>query len=600
MSFSVDLWDGFDSIKEAFSSNCKVLKNLLNILTSYSNVIKDYCSGLDNLSKEFSELKEPPKVNSILEESIELLLSSFQKEKDIIKTHYEGLINKINEIQDEMNTLIQQTPAYFEQNIKNREIFSQTLNNLVSKQETYNKQCNDFSIFLAELEALRIAENTKMKNLIEKDEEEKQILKKTLDIKNDYINCIDETDKERIRFNQKTEEILYNLQKNYKTSIFLFHVSLKNFIKDKIKVTAEISEMNKENENNKYSKIVYEEITNDFILKNATKIFPMNHLEFIPYKPNKTIINPKLSKFNSLLAADKNNIFIQIKNYFNDNKINIYESEINSLIFNIKGTNTNTNLKNMKSKDPSSAKKDYKLKSNFIFINDFVFKLCNSSEITIHNNKKDKKVEINSDEKTMYNTLLSRFIDLISFNNKEHDNNLQCFMKLVAYYRSKGFFLLNEASYTIFVNIFNYILANYKSINILIKNTILFSQTLYKIENDDKIYVLNSLKDHSTFNDIETWHRVINYNLSLSLKINNYSLNISNKEEYINNLNKVALNIIISYLYDLKLSTTDENIYKEVKNYYVTLYGLDEKSIEIEVKKLIDANKNAQNKKEKK
>ena len=123
------------------------------------------------------------------------------------------------------------------------------------------------------------------------------------DFKNDYINCIDETDKERIRFNQKTEEILYNLQKNYKTSIFLFHVSLKNFIKDKIKVTAEISEMNKENENNKYSKIVYEEITNDFILKNATKIFPMNHLEFIPYKPNKTIINPKLSKFNSLLAA---------------------------------------------------------------------------------------------------------------------------------------------------------------------------------------------------------------------------------------------------------------------------------------------------------
>ena len=115
------------------------------------------------------------------------------------------------------------------------------------------------------------------------------------------------------------------------------------------------------------------------------------------------------------------------------------------------------------------------------------------------------------------------------------------------------------------------------------------------------------MKNHAIFNNTETWHRAINYNLSLSIKNNNnYSLNIPNKEEYINSLNKVVKNTIISYLYDLKLSTSEINIYEEVKNYYVSIYNLDEKYIEEQVKILYgeltknNEDKNGINKKEEK
>ena len=104
----------------------------------------------------------------------------------------------------------------------------------------------------------------------------------------------------------------------------------------------------------------------------------------------------------------------------------------------------------------------------------------------------------------------------------------------------------------VLVNIFSFILVNYKTSNNIIKNIILFGQTFYRVDNNsnNKIYVLNGLKNHTAFNNAETWHRTINYNLSLSIKNNNnYSLNITNKEEHLASLNKVVQNIIISYLY---------------------------------------------------
>ena len=168
-------------------------------------------------------------------------------------------------------------------------------------------------------------------------------------------------------------------------------------------------------------------------------------------------------------------------------------------------------------------------------------------------------------------------------------------LSILGFHRSKGYFELNENAYKIFINIFNYILVNFKTYNNIIKNIILFSQTFYKLDENNpnnKIYLLSGLKNHAAFNNIETWHRVINYNLSLSLKNNNYSLNIANKEEYMKNLNKIILSNIISYLFDLKLSTNDKNVYEQVKNFYIIIYKLDKKYIEEHINKLLTDTEN--------
>ena len=86
MSFSVDLWNGFDIIKSSFTLNIKKLNQLIQILLSYSSYIKDYSKNLMNLYQTSKESlgKEDP----ILDNSINLLISSFKKESEIFYNHY--------------------------------------------------------------------------------------------------------------------------------------------------------------------------------------------------------------------------------------------------------------------------------------------------------------------------------------------------------------------------------------------------------------------------------------------------------------------------------------------------------------------------------
>ena len=621
MSFSIDLWHGFDVIKSGFSSIHKKIKQILDILTIYSSLQKEYCKGLEDLHKEIKDNGDKDKdiqnQNSLLDESLLLLLSSLKEESEKYKNYYNNvnkIIDQLKEALDKMNF-----QKYFTENIQNTESFNSELSTLISRQEEYNKSFKELCICLAENEANKILKNNPGKELI--DNKNKKVNKKNnptiidyktkidsllevvLDNKNEYLDCLVETDKEREKFNKKTEDILINLQKQFKTYICMFQNSINNFIKDKINTYNDIIEINKENEKNNYSKINYKTQILDFVTKNATKIFPMNKLEFIPYKLNKNEIIQKLDKYD-LSKNDENTIFNEVKNYINNNKINTYENEsfLNSITTDkIKKVYTIDNkLKESKTLDKRASYSLKMTKSNFTYIKDFVFKLCNSNEVSLKN-------EINtniSEERYTYNNLLFRFMELISINNKDHREYLEFFIKIMSYYRSKGYFILNDSSYKIFVNIFSFILVNYKKSNTLMKNIILLSQTFYKVDknSNEKIYLLNGLKDHSTFNDIETWHRAINYNLSISIKNNNnYSLNIPNKNEYIKNVNKLAANTIISYLYDLKLSTSKSMVYDEVKKFYLTIYELDEKLIEDQMESIFgDINNVADDKKNKK
>ena len=131
---------------------------------------------------------------------------------------------------------------------------------------------------------------------------------------------------------------------------------------------------------------------------------------------------------------------------------------------------------------------------------------------------------------------------------------------------------------------------NYKNSYDYVKNVILLAQTYYKGNDkseNEKVYLLNGLKNHAVFSEEETWHRAINYSLSLSIKNNNpYSLNITNKEEYVKNLDKIAINIIISYLYDMKISTSDENVYENIKHFYSKIYKIDENILNQQINSL--------------
>ena len=56
MSFCVDLWNGFEDIKEKFKITHRQIKYFNRLLNTYITFERDYIRNLDNLYKEFKDI----------------------------------------------------------------------------------------------------------------------------------------------------------------------------------------------------------------------------------------------------------------------------------------------------------------------------------------------------------------------------------------------------------------------------------------------------------------------------------------------------------------------------------------------------------------
>ena len=622
MSFNVDLWNGFEVIKSSFDSNLNKLNQLINTLDSYSFFIKEYYTNLFNLYSSTNKIIN--KDNSTFDNLLYLLLISFKTESEYYENHY-NLINKsLQETKERIEKIKLNIQQYFQSYEINKENFNNALNNLISKQENFYESCKELCLNIAQEETNKIfienqnninnKKRSSTENLKIKIEKKETPLDCVFLAKSNYIKFIFESNKLRENYNNNTENILLKLESQYKDILYYFECLMKIYINDKIMIHNKILTLNNNNNEKTFKNINYETIFNDFIENNVTKEFPMIKLEFIPFKLTKNIFenNQKLNNYNELKKEEQNKIFNLIKNYISENNINLYESDFSKIFLKSKEQqnllkSNEVNLDETKTMieideddfeiiKSKKKKETEKKKKNFNFIKNFINTLV--IEETESNKKEEEKENenvIDIDESIKYNKILVKFMDLISPKNKEKFEYLNAFIQFLTIVRVKGFFKLNPYVYQIFINIFTYILMNYKNSYDYVRNIILLSQTFYKgdDENPDdvKIYLLNGLKNHSVFKEPQTWHRAINYSLSLSIKNSSlYKLEIQNKEDYYKNLDKIVLNIFISYLYDMRISTTDLKVYEKVKHFYSKIYKLDEKMVDEQVNKLLEIN----------
>ena len=103
-------------------------------------------------------------------------------------------------------------------------------------------------------------------------------------VKEDYLNCIKDTNKEREKYNNKTEEILNNLERMYKSLVELFQKSLTTFTEYRLEFFKTIIKNEQKDFEEIHKKVIPEKEIFDFIKKNATKDFPKIKFEFCPIK----------------------------------------------------------------------------------------------------------------------------------------------------------------------------------------------------------------------------------------------------------------------------------------------------------------------------
>ena len=142
MSFSIDLWNGIDKIKDKFVFTYNKIQILNNAFNTFINLEKEYSKNLDILYKDN---KDHIKDEFLLEKSFIQLLENIKEESDYHKKHIDFLskylMGPLKEILDNQKKIFQ----FFNEIAKNADNLEKSKNNLISKEEKYHNSCQDLT-----------------------------------------------------------------------------------------------------------------------------------------------------------------------------------------------------------------------------------------------------------------------------------------------------------------------------------------------------------------------------------------------------------------------------------------------------------------------
>ena len=588
MSFSIDLWNGIDKIKDKFVFTYNKIQILNNVFNTFINLEKEYSKNLDILYKDN---KDHIKDEFLLEKSFIQLLENIKEESDYHKKHIDFLskylMGPLKEILDNQKKIFQ----FFNEIAKNAENLEKSKNNLISKEEKYHNSCQDLTNYFISNDSNFI--NSSFSNNKSFLNKRQKYIDKINENKKEYLSMLYETNIELSQYTIKANEIMNELESKYESYLDILKWSLINYANNKIVLYDKANNLYKTILQKYFTNIdCYQEIIN-FIKKNITKEFPIAKYEFIPYKINNININLFKENERKKQLKECNNKINLIKKFFADNKLtsNIFpkeskenENNISALSSSIKkligiekesikkppiiikkqrniSQELNYNSLNNISNKFISKDRENQLKSNLTYIEFFIDKLMLKKNET-------KKPEID------------KFKDIFLSNKIENCIYFDSFIKILNDYRAKGKYIICNHTYEIIVDVFKFFLDNFQDQDSLLKNLLILSQTFYFLgQNNKKSYIQKGIKNHKLFSDSKLWHRVINYTLGQNIYNKDIAIKID-KNEINKKLKIIALNTLIAYLCDLKCFTDDQNVFEEVKKFYCEVYNLNEEDVQ--------------------
>ena len=201
---------------------------------------------------------------------------------------------------------------------------------------------------------------------------------------------------------------------------------------------------------------------------------------------------------------------------------------------------------------------------------------------SLKNESEEKITPNNETSQPNENTIQAFFYS----ENPNYFQNAEVLIKKLSYLRSKGHFQISDNTYYQILSLFFIILNQESKDYYILKNILILSQTFYKIKDNKKIYLQEGLRGIKVFSNQEAWHRVINYSMNLSCS----SMDLTQtKEDMIEKINKEAQIMVVAYLCDIKQYTVNDDVFNEVKNYYIKVYDMDEDLVNKEVEKYIES-----------
>ena len=544
MSYSVDLWNSFDSIGNLLLSNLKGIKNLYEIFNSLYISLESFCSSLKDIYNDYNyEIS----VHKSLYESALFFKEDFLNCYNYIIDLMLGLKKEI------MNPLENIRIKILNKYLK----YKEGLNALEEEYEEYinnvNESKNEFYKGVMDLEDFKINYEYQKKNCnlngYKKEEEEKinELLKIAKENQKKYVVSINRINQIQNDYIEQKKNYLNNMQYMEEQLGLYIKDSLRKFILFKISFLRNM-QYDVENISKKFDEIDINKDIKDFIVQNSTNdLIPFKY-EFVPYNTNyKKYKNKNIS--NTIIKE----VFDFINTIFNNDT---------AIINYIVPMNKNKNSINAKD------------------IAEYIFRINNNKYQDKDNYYKKKIEEFFRDKKKRKNLL-------------QEMNNL----------RIKGDIFINEFNFdNIALNLklcIKYILEEYKkeeemdyeSINLIF----IISTNLYKMGeygNKPRIFLQEKMNDVQIFSEFEFWKLIIRYFIVNEMHLHkNFNLFESNENKNIEN-QKLIKNQINKFIYHMKAFKVKNKIINEIILFFKDYYNLENKNIE---ELLIKENKNKDN-----
>ena len=598
MSFSSDLWNGFDLLKNTFLKTFNKIKNFYEIMFSLASIEKNYTINLEILYEQYKALFNKEEIFFL---PFKTFISNIKVECEYHKMYYnnifENILCPLKELIESKKKLIIKN---FNDNNSNSENYNKLINNLILNQEYYHNACKELALCLSEINIYTMNLEAKKKQSINKGLLSKRdsALEKVFRSQIDYLNVLTESNVILKDYNSKTEKILNNLENEFVDIGEKVKKCLINYNENKIQLFNDIIEILNQSKNNCYEKLSVKNDIKNFIMKNATKEFKYQKFDYIPFKINN--IN-KVLLFSDRNENPKNQINYEkvvelVKQYFEDNKITQTDSEyITKTMNSLKKYSIEFSIKYEKILE-GQYKED---NNNKNLISDILS--SSDGKNNIRNNSKTKEIMEN-------NKCLDNFMNKLLIGDENLDKEIIKVKSLlekrenfiyveqiidnINNYKKKGNYILNDKTYDYFVNLFNSILEFFSNNENVLKNIIIYSQAFYKIKEGKtvpKYFILHSICQNSIFNQNETWHKIINYSLYCEIRDKDITKLMDNKEKE-KILNDKAFKIIAENLAIMELFTINNEIYNNVKNYYINIYKIDDEILGKEIQKILNDN----------
>ena len=539
MSYSVDLWNSFDSIGNSLLSNINGMKNLTDIFNGLYLSLESFSSNLKDLYNNYDYEISSQKT---LYEGILYFKEDFINCYNYIFDFMSGIKKEIiTPLEKTREELLNKYLKYKEALSNLEEAYEEYINNLnFSKTEFYNsvKAVEDLKLILENDKYNYNESSNKYKK--ESDEKINELLKMAKENQKKYVLSISKINSVQNDYIEKKKNYLNNMQYMEEYIGESIKDSLRKFILYKMALIRNF-QYDSENVSKKFDEININKDINEFIFQNSTNdLIPFKY-EFIPYSSNfaknyKFILNTNIVKdvCDFINTIFNNDTQVQSSEIVNKNKISA--KKLAEYIFRINNINykDKENFYNKKIEEFFSERKKRKnllqemnnlrIKGD-IFINEFNFN-------NIANNLKD-------------------CINFIQKEEKVEKNNTN----------------------------FNFVQLDFESMNLIL----IIATNLYKINelgNKPRIFLQEKLLDIKLFSDFEFWKNIIRYFIINEMHTQKNLNLFESKENQKTKMQNTIKNVLNKYIYNMKSFEVKNKLINDIVHFFQMYYDLDTKLIE--------------------